>query len=162
VATSTHRSPVNFKYSGTATKWEDYYRPQGDTPEDVTIPAGASSVTLTLVARPDSITESSETVNVTINPSSAYELGATPSATMTINESSGPRISAITRAPNGEATVTWNSQPGGMYQILYKDSLNQSGWRTLQSGISATGATTSFRDSSAASAPMRFYIVSTL
>ena len=153
---------VNFRYSGTATKWEDYYRPQGDTPEDVTIPAGASSVTLTLVARPDTLAESTETVNVTINPNSSYELGATPSATMMINESGGPRISTITRTPNGEATVTWNSQSGTMYQVLCKDRLDQSSWRILQSGISATGATTSFRDSSAASAPMRFYIITKL
>ena len=152
---------VNFRYSGTATKWEDYYRPQGDTPEDITIPAGASSVTLTLVARPDTISESTETVNVAITPSSAYELGSTPSATMMINESGGPKISTITRSPNGEATVTWNSQSGTMYQILCKDRLDQSSWRILQSGISATGATTSFKDSSAVSAPMRFYIIST-
>jgi len=152
---------VNFRYSGTATKWEDYYRPQGDTPEDVTIPAGASSVTLTLVARPDTIAESTETVNVTITPNAAYELGVTPSATMMINESGGPKISAITRSPNGEATVTWNSQSGTMYQILCKDRLDQSSWRILQSGISATGASTSFRDSSAASAPMRFYVIKT-
>ena len=153
---------VNFRYSGTATKWDDYYRPEGDTPEDITIPAGASSATLTLVARPDTIAESTETVNVTINPSSNYELGVTPGATMMINESGGMKIASITRAPNGEVTVTWNSQSGKTYQILCKDSLNQSGWRTLQSGISATGATTSFRDSSAASAPMRFYSISTL
>jgi hypothetical protein len=153
---------VNFRYSGTATKWDDFYRPEGDAPETITIPAGASSATLTLVARPDTIAESTETVNLTISPTSAYELGLTSSATMMINETGGPKISGIKRSSNGEMTVTWNSQTGTMYQILYKDSLDQSGWRTLQTGISATGDTTSFIDSSAASAPMRFYSIKTL
>lgn len=156
---------VNFKYSGTATKWDDYHRPQGDTPENITIPAGASSATLTLVARVDTVAESAETVNVTVSPSSNYELGLTPAATVVINETASsvkPKIAAITRSPNGEVTVTWNSQSGKLYQIRCKDSLSQSGWRILQSDVSATGATTSFIDSSAASAPMRFYTITTL
>src|SRR5439155_21015776 len=40
---------VNYTLSGTATKWDDYRRPEGDMPESVTIPAGATSTTLTIV-----------------------------------------------------------------------------------------------------------------
>src|SRR6185369_1652463 len=41
---------VNYKLSGTAAKWTDYRRPEGDMPESITIPAGAASATLTINA----------------------------------------------------------------------------------------------------------------
>jgi hypothetical protein len=40
---------VKFDLRGTATKWNDYRRPEGDMPVEAVIPAGKDSVELTLV-----------------------------------------------------------------------------------------------------------------
>jgi len=41
---------VNYNLTGSAVKWNDYRRPQGDMPVSITIPVGATSATLTIVA----------------------------------------------------------------------------------------------------------------
>ncbi|MEK7391042.1 MAG: Ig-like domain-containing protein, partial [Fibrobacterota bacterium] len=41
---------VNYTISGSAVKWIDYRRVQGDMPVNVTIPAGAASTTMTILA----------------------------------------------------------------------------------------------------------------
>src|SRR5207249_1031997 len=41
---------VNYNLGGTAIKWDDYRRPQGDMPVSITIPSGAASATLTIMA----------------------------------------------------------------------------------------------------------------
>jgi hypothetical protein len=152
---------INYKFSGTATKWDDYRRSQGDIPESVVIPAGASSVTLTIVPVADAVAESTETVILTIQTNAAYNLGFTPSATVTIAETA-VKISSISRSPStGEVTVTWNSQVGKMYQVHCKDSLTEPGWRTLQSNISASTTSTSYIDRTSGSARQRFYAVLT-
>jgi hypothetical protein len=152
---------VNYRFSGTATKWDDYRRSQGDIPESIVIPAGASSATLTIVPVVDAQAESTESVILTVMPNAAYNLGLTPSATVTISETA-VKISMIKRSPTtGEVTVTWNSQAGKLYQVNCKDNLADPGWRTLQSNISASGATTSFIDRPSSSVRHRFYAVLT-
>jgi hypothetical protein len=152
---------VNYKFSGTATKWDDYRRSQGDIPESIVIPAGASSATLTIVPVVDAQSEASESVILTVQTNAAYNVGINPAATVTISETA-VKISSIRRSPStGEVTVTWNSQVGKLYQVNCKDNLAAPGWRTLQGNISAAGTTTSFIDRSSSSAPQRFYAVVT-
>jgi hypothetical protein len=153
---------VNYKFSGTAAKWDDYRRPQGDIPESITFPAGASSVTLTIVPVVDGITESTETVILTLQTNAAYNLGNYPSATVTISDSA-VKISSLTRSPStGAVTVTWTSEVGKLYQLKCKDGLAESTWRTLQSNINAVGTSTSFTDSTAGSTRQRFYVVTSI
>lgn len=152
---------VNYKFSGTATKWDDYRRSQGDIPEFITFPAGASSVTLTIVPVVDSKTEVNETVVLSVQTNAAYNIGNNASATVNISDTA-VKISSIRRSPStGEVTVTWHSQIGKLYQVNCKDNLAAPGWRTLQDNISATTTTTSYIDRSAASAPQRFYAIIT-
>jgi hypothetical protein len=152
---------VNYKFTGTATKWDDYRRSQGDMPEFIVIPAGASSVTLTIVPVIDGRTEANETVVLNVLPNAAYNVGINPSATVTISDTA-VKISSIRRSPStGEVTVTWNSQVGKLYQVNCKDSLAEPGWRTLQTDISASTTSTSFIDRSAGSTQQRFYAVIT-
>jgi hypothetical protein len=76
---------INYQFSGTATKWNDYRRPQGDMPEFISIPAGAASATLTIVPVADGVAEPQETVILTISPNAAvYNMGQPKSATVTI------------------------------------------------------------------------------
>jgi hypothetical protein len=82
---------VYFTLSGTATKWNDYRRPEGDMPEFVTIPAGATSVTLTLVPVDDRELEGTETVILTLAPNAAYNVGSPDNATITIQDNELPK-----------------------------------------------------------------------
>ena len=69
--------------SGTASGGSDYAS-IGSTNFAVTIPAGESSVTVTITPLADNLVEGDETVVVTINPSLRYVLGTPSTATVTI------------------------------------------------------------------------------
>ena len=75
---------MNFKLSGTAAKWTDYRRPAGDMPEEIVIPAGATSAKLTLVAMANSTGANPATVIVTLESGSGYNLGNPNSGTVTL------------------------------------------------------------------------------
>jgi len=70
---------VKFTLSGTAAKWTDYRRPEGDMPEEIVIPAGASSAQLTLVA-----TGSPGTVILTLDGDTGYNIGKPNNGTVTL------------------------------------------------------------------------------
>ncbi|PYM09786.1 MAG: hypothetical protein DME18_17435 [Verrucomicrobia bacterium] len=81
---------VTLSAVGTATRWDDYRRPvQGDMPEVWTIPAGSSSVTITVMAAADSLVEGTETATLTIQPSANYNVGTPNSVTITILDAAG-------------------------------------------------------------------------
>ena len=63
---------VNFLLGGSAVKWIDYRRPEGDMPTSVTIPAGASSYTMTIMAVANVTPAKSRTVSVKLMPDSTY------------------------------------------------------------------------------------------
>jgi hypothetical protein len=65
-------------------------------------------------------------------------------------------LPAVTVSEN-EALLTWNSVPGRLYQVFYKDSLLDSDWIMLAGSVEATGFTCSVLDNSEAS--QRFYQV---
>jgi hypothetical protein len=74
---------VSLSKAGTATNGSDYTG-LGGTAFVATIPAGASSTTLTLTPLADNLVEGDETAVVTVDPSLAYVVGSPSSATATI------------------------------------------------------------------------------
>jgi hypothetical protein len=42
---------------------------------------------------------------------------------------------------NGEAIITWSSESGGDYRLLYKDNIDDAGWTGLEPTITAAGTT---------------------
>jgi hypothetical protein len=67
---------VNFSLGGSAIKWLDYRRPEGDMPTSVTIPAGARACTMTIMAVANVSQAKSPTILVTILPDGAYTAAA--------------------------------------------------------------------------------------
>jgi hypothetical protein len=76
---------VNFQFTGTAVKWNDYRRPQGDMPETLTIPAGSATATLPIYAVPGTTWTGSETAILNISQNASYNVGTLSSATITLN-----------------------------------------------------------------------------
>jgi hypothetical protein len=81
---TTNAVTVRFQFTGTAAKWTDYRRPQGDMPEELVIPAGASSAKLTIIAADNSTGANPATVVLTLDPDKAYNMGSPNSATVTL------------------------------------------------------------------------------
>jgi hypothetical protein len=75
---------VTYTLGGTAAKWSDYRRIQGDIPVTITIPAGAASATMTLWAVNDTEKEGPEQLVITVAAKPAYNVGLPASATVTI------------------------------------------------------------------------------
>jgi hypothetical protein len=71
--------------SGTATNGTDYTL--SGTPNQVTIPAGQSSATVTLTSILDQVTEGTETAIMTLQPGRGYKVGRNNQATLSIIES---------------------------------------------------------------------------
>ena len=68
--------------SGTATKGSDYVLNGADG--QATILAGRSSVAVTLKAKNDSVTESTETATMTLQPGTGYNVGRNNQGTVSI------------------------------------------------------------------------------
>jgi len=76
---------INFRYSGTAAKWDDYYRADvGDMPETLTFPAGASTLPLTFTARANTRNANPQFVILTLSAGPGYNIGSPNNATVTI------------------------------------------------------------------------------
>jgi hypothetical protein len=71
--------------SGNATNGTDYKL--SGTPNQVTIPAGQSSATVTLKSKADGVTEGTETATMTLQPGSGYKVGRNNQATVSILDS---------------------------------------------------------------------------
>ena len=67
------------------------------------------------------------------------------------------RIRSVT-VSNGVATVTWTSQAGKSYRLLYKDNLTVANWSVVPGDVAATGATAS-KTNSVGNVAQRFYRV---
>jgi hypothetical protein len=95
---------VNYQFSGTAAKWDDYRRPQGDVPESLTIPTGATSTKLTLVPIDDKLLEGPETIIVTISTNAAYNIGSSNRATIIIQDNELPSRTSIGPDSDGDGS----------------------------------------------------------
>ncbi|MBI4664031.1 MAG: hypothetical protein HY735_34980 [Verrucomicrobia bacterium] len=91
---------VQYDLAGSATKWNDYRRPQGDMPVSITIPAGAASAKLVIVPVEDTEIEGSETVSLRIVPDSGCSVGSPSTADILIADNDQPPPS------QGRPTVT--------------------------------------------------------
>jgi Big-like domain-containing protein/parallel beta helix pectate lyase-like protein/Calx-beta domain-containing protein/uncharacterized protein DUF1565 len=99
---------VNYNLSGNATQWNDYRRYEGDMPVSITIPAGASSATLTVYGWDDTEVEGSENVILTIASDATYIVGSPSNVTVTIADNDStttlPTVTVVaTDANAGEA-----------------------------------------------------------
>jgi hypothetical protein len=75
------------QFTGTAVKWFDYRRLQGDMPSSIVIPAGSASVNVDIYPVIDSIVEGTEIAIVTIAPNpGVYNLSQSKTATISITE----------------------------------------------------------------------------
>jgi hypothetical protein len=105
---------VTLAPSGTATKWNDYRRTSGDMPDSFTIPAGTSSVAITVYAPDDAAVEGAETATLTVLPGTGYNIGSPNYVTLTISDAgttpgdtTPPTVSVA--APVNNATVSGSS-----------------------------------------------------
>lgn len=81
---------VNFTLRGTATKWNDYRRPEGDMPESVTFPAGEGAVTLTIVPVAEPLEGQTKVVTLTLASSPSYNVESPASASITLVGAGAP------------------------------------------------------------------------
>tara|TARA_R110002073_G_scaffold315027_1_gene487457 strand:- start:2284 stop:6231 length:3948 start_codon:yes stop_codon:yes gene_type:complete len=117
---TTDALAVTYTVSGTATSGSDFTALSGT----VTIPAGQSSVTVSVNPIDDSVVEPDETIILTITDTATYDVGAAGAATGTItNDDTAPVTPVVTVAVNPAA-------------------VNEDGSGTLVYTFSRTGATT--------------------
>ncbi|HTB79503.1 MAG TPA: glycoside hydrolase family 9 protein [Opitutaceae bacterium] len=88
---------VNYVLSGSAVKWTDYRRIEGDMPVAVTIPAGATATTMTIMAVANVTNANPETAIFTLSADPTYAIGANSSAILTIG--SATTIPPVTVPP---------------------------------------------------------------
>jgi len=75
--------------AGTATQSTDYEL-VGNVGQDIIIPEGQTSATVTVVPMTDALVEGNETVMLTLAAGAGYALGAETSATVTIADGEPP------------------------------------------------------------------------
>jgi hypothetical protein len=75
---------VQFALSGSATKWNDYRRPEGDMPVEIVIPAGSASVDMAIRAVPGELGTETRDVRLTVKPGDAYNVGTPREARITV------------------------------------------------------------------------------
>ena len=103
--TTTGALAVNYTVSGTATNGTDYTTLSGS----ITIPAGASSVTVPVSTLQDTANEGNETVVLTLTSNAAYLLTSSTAATVTINDDDLQVITVTT--PDATAAETTSGAP---------------------------------------------------
>lgn len=116
---------VSLSYSGSASSGSDY----SSLPTQVTIPAGQSSVTLTVKPLDDSLAESTESVIATLQSSGTYNLDSVRSAaTVTIadNDRTLPTISVRATDAVAAETRTGQAVNRGQYQVTRTGSTSSS------------------------------------
>jgi hypothetical protein len=99
---------VNYSLGGTAVKWDDYRRPvEGDMPESITIPAGASAYTMNIAAIGNENNVNPETASLTLSTDPAYTVGSLNATSITIvsNVVATPPVVSLT-SPAAGSTVS--------------------------------------------------------
>ena len=76
---------VTFALGGSTVKWNDYRRPEGDMPVEITIPAGAVSADLVIRAVANTTNANPATITVTVTAASGYNAGNPATATATFH-----------------------------------------------------------------------------
>jgi uncharacterized protein YhjY with autotransporter beta-barrel domain len=139
LATST---VVNLTTGGTATAGTDY---TGNV-ATVTIPAGATTATVTIDPTVDGTVEGNETVTLTVAAGTGYTVGAPASATGTILNDDVPSASiAVTPASVAE---------DGAASLVYTVTLNQAASSPVSINYAVSGSATSGTDFAAVTSPL--------
>jgi hypothetical protein len=148
---------VNFGLGGTAVNWRDY-RTTTDEPVSpfITIPAGAVSNVLTIVALTNSTGFNPETVVLTLSGSTEYSIVSPASATISLVNLMS-QITGIQFAEPGGITIQWTSVPGFTYRVLYKSRLTDTDWTDLSGDIAAASDVTTWTDFLTTGVSQRFY-----
>ncbi len=125
---------VGYTIGGSATYGSDY-----TLTGSATIPAGSSSVTVTVVPKSDTLTEGTETVVFTIVAGSGYQLGSSTSATVNIADSAAakPTVTISASDPNASETGPDN----GLFTINRNGSTSATLTVRYTVGGSATNGT---------------------
>jgi hypothetical protein len=147
---------VSYQLSGTAAKFADYRRPEGDMPEFVVIPEGSFSAPVNIVPVNDSVFEGFETATLTISSNVAYNVGAQDRDTIRIADNEFGILS-VRASPEGDVTISWISAPGRHYQVTCADSGDDSNWRSLSGAITASDRVTAWTDVALWPRAQRFY-----
>jgi hypothetical protein len=141
---------VFFTAGGTAVTPDDFALP----PASVTIPVGASSVTLPVTLTDDAIEEADETLVVTLSPGASYDLGPVNQTTTTLIDDDAPPVIAITSPvrsevaiPNGSglmivAQATRETAGGSVAVPIVWSTLSGPGTVTFESANATTTAAT--------------------
>lgn len=148
---------VNYMLGGTA-PINDYGTTTGGIPASITIPAGASTYTLTIAGVTNSTGSSHETVTLTLQNDPAYVVGQPDSGTVTIINLAS-KISRLQPSARSGAMIEWESVPGFSYRVASKNQLTETDWADLSGDITAVSTNTTWTDVSATGVPQRFYIV---
>ncbi|XWK90520.1 MAG: SBBP repeat-containing protein [Phormidium sp.] len=123
---------INYKVAGTATRTTDYTLATGNnitsvTAKSFTIAAGQTTATLNVTPVDDAVVDPNETVQLTLERGTNYNLGAANNATLTIADdvrvvSIAPGTNATERdSNNGTFLITLdNPAPAGGLTITYK------------------------------------------
>jgi len=123
---------INYKVAGTATRTTDYTLATGNnitavTAKSFTIAAGQTTATLNVTPVDDAVVDPNETVQLTLEKGTNYNVGAANNATLTIADdvrvvSIAPGTNASERgSDNGSFLITLdNPAPAGGLTITYK------------------------------------------
>jgi hypothetical protein len=112
---------VAYTVGGTATSGTDYAAPAGS----IVIPAGSDSVSLPLAITDDTSEEEDETIEISISPDAAYDLGSSPQTTTTILDDDASPVVSITSPVRSEIAI-----PPGVGLMLRAEGI-----RTTPQGI---------------------------
>lgn len=133
---------VNITTAGTATAGTDY---TGNV-STVTIPAGATTATITIDPTVDGTVEPDETVTLTVAAGTGYTVGAPSSATGTILNDDVP-TATISVSPAAVAE-------DGAANLVYTVTLNQPAFNPIQVGYTIGGTATNGTDYATIASPV--------
>ncbi len=133
---------VNITTSGTATAGTDYT----GSVATVTIPAGATTATITIDPTVDGTVEADETVTLTVAAGTGYTVGAPASATGTLLNDDVP-TATISVSPT-------NVAEDGAPNLVYTVTLNQASFSALSIGYTIGGTATNGTDYATIASPL--------
>jgi hypothetical protein len=149
---TTSSLTVNGSFSGTAVNGTDY----NALNTSVTIPAGAATVTLTVIPKPSTTRVDAKTATLSLVANSAYTVGPSSNASVTI---AGNSVPSSLKLSGKNATISWSSVAGKIYRVAYKANLTDDQWIDLSAYITASGASTSWTDQDGGRSNQRYYTV---
>jgi hypothetical protein len=151
---------VHYVLSGTAAEGNDFQIVPEPAAGVVVIPAGTNSATLAIVPKLAVNQPAAETVVVTLTDAFAspgYAVGSPQSSTVNIAGDVNVTGVSIKKTAPG-INLTWPSQLGKAYRILYRTKLGDS-WTDVGTNITAGSLSSSWIDSTYGTNRQRFYSV---